>query len=97
MPPDGSRALGARLARTDCRARAATQHKMANRKMEKGTVKFFNVDRGFGFIERSGQADVFVHISRVSSGILNMGDHVEFEIGLNRKTGKTEAQRVRVL
>ncbi len=51
--------------------------------MEKGTVKWFNGSKGFGFISRSGGEDVFVHYKAiVGDGYknLNEGDQVEFEV-----------------
>ena len=51
--------------------------------MLKGTVKWFNESKGFGFIEQESGKDVFVHYSAISgSGFktLNEGDKVQFEI-----------------
>lgn len=48
-----------------------------------GTVKWFNADKGFGFIERQGGPDVFVHFSAIEgSGVRNLqeGQRVEFNI-----------------
>lgn len=62
-----------------------------------GRVKFFNRDRAFGFIQRDDGNSIFVHGSNVHGGILAEGDRVEFLIGTDRKTGKLQAQQVRVL
>ncbi len=51
--------------------------------MEKGTVKWFNAAKGFGFISREGGDDVFVHFKAIQSDgykTLNEGDKVEFEL-----------------
>ncbi|MCZ7450850.1 cold-shock protein [Agrobacterium rhizogenes] len=67
--------------------------------MPTGTVKFFNDDKGFGFItpENGGQ-DVFVHVSALQRGdSLREGDKVSFELGQDRKTGKSKAENVSVL
>ena len=63
--------------------------------MEKGTVKWFNATKGYGFItpENGGQ-DVFVHISAVErAGLreLQDGQVVSYELVADRKTGKTSA------
>ena len=51
--------------------------------MEKGTVKWFNAAKGFGFISRPGGEDVFVHFKAIKGDgykSLNEGDSVEFEV-----------------
>jgi CspA family cold shock protein len=51
--------------------------------MEKGTVKWFNAAKGFGFISRAGGEDVFGHFKAITSAgykSLNEGDTVEFEV-----------------
>ena len=57
--------------------------------MAQGTVKWFNAEKGFGFIEQDGGgADVFVHYSEIQgSGFktLDEGARVEFEIGQGQK------------
>lgn len=63
-----------------------------------GTVKFFNSEKGFGFISREGQDDVFVHYSNIEGDgykSLEEGQLVEFEVGPGRKGD--EAQNVRAL
>lgn len=50
---------------------------------EKGTVKWFNAGKGYGFIQREQGGDVFVHFSAIQSEgyrSLNEGDSVEFEV-----------------
>ena len=66
--------------------------------MAVGTVKFFNAEKGYGFISRDGEDDVFVHYSNIQgSGYrsLEAGQTVEFEVGPGRKGD--EAQNVRVV
>jgi CspA family cold shock protein len=66
--------------------------------MATGTVKFFNNEKGYGFISREGAADVFVHYSNIQgSGFrtLEQGQQVEFDIAPGRKGD--EAHNVRIL
>ena len=64
-----------------------------------GTVKFFNQDKGFGFITPDdGGQDVFVHVSGViAGGPLRDGSKVSYDLGQDRKTGKSKAENVRAL
>ena len=67
--------------------------------MNKGTVKWFNSQKGFGFIQpESGNKDVFVHISaveRAGMSTLNEGQNVTFDIVADRRTGKSAAENLR--
>jgi CspA family cold shock protein len=63
-----------------------------------GTVKFFNAEKGYGFISREGGEDVFVHFSAIQGTgyrSLEEGQQVEFDIGPGRKGD--EAQNVRAI
>jgi cold shock protein len=66
--------------------------------MQKGTVKWFNPTKGYGFIRpQTGDKDVFVHISAVErAGLssLNEGQVVEYELVTNR--GKSSAENLKV-
>ncbi|WP_020174878.1 cold-shock protein [Methyloferula stellata] len=69
--------------------------------MSTGTVKWFNAEKGFGFIEPDdGGKDAFVHISAVErSGLNNLheGQKVDFELVSDRKSGKMTADNLKVL
>jgi len=64
--------------------------KIEKLKMSKGTVKWFNAAKGYGFITpEDGGKDLFVHHSEIKSGdeyaTLNDGQTVEFEVGQGQK------------
>jgi len=67
--------------------------------MNKGTVKWLNSQKGFGFVQpESGNKDVFVHISaveRAGMSTLNEGQKVAFDIVADRRTGKSAAENLR--
>jgi CspA family cold shock protein len=68
--------------------------------MYKGTVKWYNTERGYGFIEpAAGGRDVFVHASALErAGIrgFNEGQKVIFELQTDPRTGKTSAVDLKV-
>jgi len=69
--------------------------------MTTGTVKWFNAQKGFGFIKPDdGSQDVFVHVSAVErAGMhsLNEGQKVSFELVVDRRTRKSSADNLRAI
>ena len=67
--------------------------------MSTGKVKFFNTDKGFGFIAPdAGGDDVFVHVSALQYGdVLKEGQSVSYDLGQDRKSGRSRAENVRLL
>jgi CspA family cold shock protein len=67
--------------------------------MSTGIVKWFNNQKGFGFIQpENGGNDVFVHISaveRAGMGTLNEGQNVSFDVVTDRRNGKSAAENLR--
>ncbi len=69
--------------------------------MSTGIVKWFNNQKGFGFIQpENGDKDVFVHISaveRAGMSSLNEGQKLEFDVVADRRTGKSAAENLRAV
>ena len=69
--------------------------------MATGTVKWFNGQKGFGFIQPDdGTTDVFVHISAVEqAGLsgLREGQKISYEVVADRRTGKSSASRLQTV
>ena len=69
--------------------------------MQKGTVKWFNTQKGYGFIQPdAGGPDVFVHISAVErAGLrgLNEGQKISYEIVADKRTGKSSADQLQAV
>jgi cold shock protein len=67
--------------------------------MSQGTVKWFNGQKGFGFIQPDdGSKDVFVHISaveRAGMSTLNEGQKLTFDVVADRRSGKSAAENLR--
>ena len=69
--------------------------------MTTGTVKWFNGQKGFGFIQpEGGGQDVFVHISaveRAGMSTLNEGQKVSFDVVADKRSGKSAAENLRAV
>ena len=69
--------------------------------MNNGTVKWFNSQKGFGFIQpNNGGKDVFVHISaveRAGMSALNEGQKITFDVVADSRSGKSAAENLRAV
>jgi CspA family cold shock protein len=67
--------------------------------MNTGTVKWFNSQKGFGFIQPdNGDKDVFVHataVERAGISALTEGQKISYDLVADRRTGKTAAENLR--
>ena len=65
--------------------------------MAQGTVKWFNADKGYGFIAVEGGQDVFVHFTAIQADgyrTLDEGQRVEFEVAQGPKGPQADAVRI---
>lgn len=66
--------------------------------MASGTVKFYNEQKGYGFIQPDdGSKDVFVHataLERAGMGSLSEGQKVNFETAIDKRSGKTAVETI---
>jgi len=66
--------------------------------LARGTVKWFNASKGYGFIEQESGEDIFVHYSAIEQEgfkTLNEGDQIEFDIS-EGENGKSQAVNVKL-
>jgi CspA family cold shock protein len=90
----GSRPTGSAVERAGPAARAAVRELLG---MAQGTVKWFNPDKGYGFIAVDGGKDVFVHFSAIQTDgyrTLEEGQRVEFEITQSDRGQQAESVTV---
>jgi len=89
------------LESTGCANARLSSYLPRNYPMASGTVKWFNNQKGFGFIQPDdGGKDVFVHISAVErAGMhsLNEGQKISYEVVADRRTGKSAADNLRAV
>lgn len=79
------------------RLRGIAQTLELTRMMAMGRVMFFNQDKGYGFISpENGGTDVFVYVSAVDGASpVREGQKLSYDVGQDRKTGKSRAENVR--
>ena len=90
--------LRSALASLSSTSHGQAPHQEKRNTLATGTVKFFNSEKGYGFISREDGDDVFVHFSNIQGSgykTLDEGQAVEFDVAPGRKG--EEAQNVRVI
>jgi CspA family cold shock protein len=74
---------------------------MAGESDVKGRIKWADANKGFGFVTPlppDAGEDIFLHASALPEGMLPIqNDLIEFEIGIDRRTGRTRAERVELV
>ena len=94
------RALSQRHRPVELNRVMVTRDMALEKKMPTGTVKWFNGQKGFGFIQpNDGGNDVFVHISAVErAGLSSLaeGQRVSYEVKVDPRRGKSSAENLRV-
>ena len=66
--------------------------------MSVGSVKFYNADKGYGFLTPEGGPDIFFHVSALDAADMEdprIGDRIEYEMGVSPKNGKSLAVNLR--
>src|SRR5215467_15337720 len=84
---------GQAVAPTGSRGRVTRERRTRRRHMAQGTVKWFNADKGYGFIAVEGGQDVFVHFSAITGDgyrSLEEGQKVEFDVTQGQKGPQAE-------
>ena len=77
---------------------AGARHHNQEVKMAQGTVKWFNGDKGYGFIEVEGGPDVFVHFSAITGdGYRNLDEGQKVELDITQGQKGPQAENVRVI